>query len=234
MIDISIIIPVLDEQSHINACLDHLMRQQSNLAVEIIVVDGDPTGSTLNVITQPEVIKLQSPKGRAKQMKCGAAQARGSALLFLHADTQLPPTGLQDVLKTLEKYPAGAFDVTFGRRFYFQLVTLFVFWRSHLTRIPYGDQAIFLRSSYFRTLGGYADIPIMEDVDLMMRIKKHGDCIGFVRKRAETSPRRWQNEGFLFTTARNIFLSTLFYLGVPAEKLVNYYKSGKRVYRKNE
>ena len=234
MTDISIIIPVLDEQSRINACIEHVTRQQTNLSIEIIVVDGDPTGSTLNVITQPQVIKLQSPKGRAKQMNVGAAQARGSALLFLHADTQLPPTGLLDVLRTLEKYPAGAFDVTFGRRFYFQLVTHIVFWRSHLTRIPYGDQAIFLRSSYFEALGGYADIPIMEDVELMRRIKKRGDHIGFVRNRAETSPRRWQNEGFIFTTTRNIILSTLFYLGLPAEKLVNYYKSGKRVYRKHE
>ena len=234
MTDISIIIPVLDEQARINACIEHVMRQHTDLSIEIIVVDGDPASSTLNVITKPEVIKLQSPKGRAQQMNFAAAQARGSVLLFLHADTHLPPTGLLDVLQTLEKYPAGAFDVTFGRRFYFQLMTLFVLWRSRLTRIPYGDQAIFICKRYFESLGGYADIPIMEDVELMMRIKKRGDRIGFVRNRAETSPRRWQSEGFLFTTTRNIILSTLFYLGVPAEKLVHYYKSGKLVYQKHE
>ena len=94
MTDISIIIPVLDEGECINACIEHVTRQQTNLSIEIIVVDGDPSGSTLNVITQPQVIKLQSPKGRAKQMNIGAAQARGSALLFLHADTDRKSTRL--------------------------------------------------------------------------------------------------------------------------------------------
>jgi hypothetical protein len=96
--------------------------------------------------------------------------------------------------------------------------------RSRLTRIPYGDQAIFIRASYFRSIGGFKEIPIMEDVDLMRRIKRKGWRIVIFQEPVITSARRWEKEGLLFGTLRNWFLMTLFLCGVSPERLARFYR----------
>ena len=232
MSNFSIIIPVLHEESIINNCLEKLTSQFRDKDFEIIVVDGDFTGSTINNIENKSIIKIISPPGRARQMNLGAQNANFHNLVFLHADTVLPANAFEQMEQALQTHKAGAFDVTFsGPKLANNFLSRIVSWRSRITRIPYGDQTIFIRNGYFHELGGYAEIPIMEDVDLMLRIKKKRDKIKFISDRVITSARRWESEGVLFTMIRNPILSFLFYRGVPAEKLVKYYKSGKLVYK---
>ena len=232
MSNFSIIIPVLHEESIINNCLEKLTSQFRDKDFEIIVVDGDFTGSTINNIENKSIIKIISPPGRARQMNLGAQNANFHNLVFLHADTVLPANAFEQMEQALQTYKAGAFDITFsGPKLIYKLLSHIVSWRSRITRIPYGDQTIFMRKSYFQELGGYAEIPIMEDVELMLRIKKKQDKIKIISDRVITSARRWESEGVLFTMIRNQIISFLFYRGVPAEKLEKYYKSGKLVYK---
>jgi hypothetical protein len=96
--------------------------------------------------------------------------------------------------------------------------------RSRITRIPFGDQAIFIRKAYFQKLGGFKDIPLMEDLEIMQRIKKKGDKICIIRCKVLTSPRRWEKEGILRCTLRNWLLQVLYFFGVPPYKLAKWYK----------
>jgi hypothetical protein len=121
-------------------------------------------------------------------------------------------------------YVAGAFDLGIdSHRLAFRVIEKIACWRSRLTRIPYGDQAIFIRRDYFRSMGGFQDIPIMEDVDLMRRIKKKGGKIHILRDRVKTSARRWEKEGILYGTLRNWLLVSLFCAGVKPERLARFY-----------
>jgi len=105
----------------------------------------------------------------------------------------------------------------------FRLTEQFVSIRTHLTRIPYGDQAIFIRREVFDRLNGFKEIPIMEDVDLMWRIKKAGDKIYIIPEKVTTSPRRWEREGILYCTLRNWIIVILYLLGAKPEKLARHY-----------
>ena len=149
-------------------------------------------------------------------------------LLFLHADTVLPPKALDliDENCRLEKIVGGAFDLGIASGGpAFRLIEAMVFWRTRLTRIPYGDQAIFLDRCFFNQIGGYSDIPIMEDVELMRRIQALGKKITIIPARVRTSPRRWQKSGILYCTIRNWMLISLFLMGVKPEKLARFYRA---------
>ncbi len=228
----SIIIPVLNEADEIDALIRHLKMIKKRDG-EIILVDGSPEGDTLRAIGDHEVVCLSTPPGRAKQMNAGAARAAGGLLIFLHADTRLPADALaliDDKMKG-ENCVGGAFDLDIGSdRFIYKWIALAASLRSRLTRIPYGDQAIFIRRDFFDRLGGYPDIPLMEDVALMRRIKRAGGRICFISTPVRTSPRRWEKEGILYTTLRNWMLITLYSIGVSPETLSKYYKSGKAAY----
>lgn len=225
---VSIILPVLNEAAGINAFIGNLRSQAAPGKVEIIVVDGDPAGGTLAAIRDKDVLTTVSQRGRALQMNCGASLASGDILLFLHADTMLPPNalpGIQAVLNT-GQCTAGAFDLGIAStRRIFRITERYVALRTLLTRVPFGDQAIFLRRDYFFSLGGYKDIPLMEDVELMKRIRRRGDRICIIPDKVMTSPRRWEKEGVLFCTFRNWALQAAFSLGVPPERLANWYRS---------
>jgi GT2 family glycosyltransferase len=148
-------------------------------------------------------------------------------LLFLHADTVLPPAAFERIAEAMrdEGCVGGAFDLRIdSRRTGFRVIEKVASLRSRLTRIPYGDQAIFIRASCFRTLGGFREIPLMEDVDLMRRIKRKGWRIVIFREPVITSARRWEKEGLVFGTLRNWFLMTLYLCGVPPERLARYYR----------
>ena len=120
---------------------------------------------------------------------------------------------------------AGAFDLAIDSdKPAFRLIEKAASLRSRMTRIPYGDQVIFIRKGEFRELGGFRDIPIMEDVDIMRRIKKRKGRICIIGKAVRTSPRRWEKEGIVYTTLRNWLLITLYLFGVRPEKLVRFYR----------
>ncbi|MGD0022790.1 MAG: TIGR04283 family arsenosugar biosynthesis glycosyltransferase [Smithellaceae bacterium] len=223
----SFIIPVYREEEIINSTIDHLMHLQKFAAAEIIVADGDYEGSTLREISKANVKKILCPKGRARQMNCGAAKSSGDILIFLHADTRLPEKALKMIATLLEDETivGGAFDLGIdSQRFAFRIIEKIASLRSRLTRIPYGDQAIFIRRDYFQSLGGFKDIPIMEDVELMRRIKRRRGKINILKDKVKTSPRRWETEGVVFCTLRNWFLITLYSLGAKPESLAKFYR----------
>ncbi len=225
-IDFSIIVPVLNEESQINLLIDHLHARSFEPTYEIIVVDGNPQGNTLNAIRAEDIVKIKAEKGRARQMNAGAEAAGGRVLLFLHADTRLPDGALEKIDRVLEnsEYVGGAFDLKIDSdRLFLRYISMRASQRSRRNRMPYGDQAIFLRKEYFEHIGRFKDIPLMEDIELMRRIKRDGRKIYILPDRVTTSARRWQRDGSFYTTMRNQILVAMFHLGVNPSRLAKYY-----------
>jgi rSAM/selenodomain-associated transferase 2 len=224
---ISVIIPVYCEQAVINQTIETVRSRIGGDAVEIIVVDGQAERETLAAIHDVSVQKISSEKGRGRQLNRGAAIANGDVLVFLHADTVLPSTAFEKISGVMrdEGSVGGAFDLRIdSRRMAFRVIERVASLRSRLTRIPYGDQAIFIKASYFRTLGGFKEIPVMEDVELMQRIKRNRRRIAIFREPVMTSARRWEEEGLVFGTLRNWLLMILYLCGVAPERLARFYK----------
>jgi rSAM/selenodomain-associated transferase 2 len=223
----SIIIPVLNEEAVIYEAIGRIRSLSGGEVAEIVIVDGDPAGATLRAIPDGACRKLLSDPGRGRQLNRGAGAASGEVLIFLHADTKLPPDALILIGEVLRD-PAlagGAFDLAIDSpRGAFRLIERAASIRTRITRIPYGDQAIFLRRTWFRSLGGYRGIPIMEDVDLMRRLKTSGGRIAILPERVVTSARRWEDGGVLTTTLRNWLLVALFLCGVDAGRLACWYR----------
>ncbi len=222
----SIIIPVLNESSVINHTVEHVCRIGSGFDMEVIIIDGDSQGSTINVLRNSEIIKGISPRGRGEQMDKGASLAHGEILLFLHTDTELPENALRTISTVMadKEYAGGAFDLGIrSARLIFRLMEKLVHVRTRLTRIPYGDQAIFLRKEVFDKMKGFKKIPLMEDVEFMKRIKRSGYKIRIIPQKVKTSPRRWEKEGVIYCTLRNWMLRGLYHLGVQPDKLVKFY-----------
>ena len=230
-IEFSIIVPTFHEGENINDLIECVNRPDSDKNSEIIVVDGAQEKDTLGAIHNSHVIKISSEKGRAKQMNAGASIARGEILIFLHADTELPIHALKKIhfLLGRKDYVGGAFDLGIkSDKFIFKVIGKLSSLRSRLNRIPFGDQAIFIRREYFNKSGGYKEIPLMEDVELMRRIKKSGKKIWIFYDRVMTSPRRWEKEGVIYCTLRNWTLQALYFLGISPHKLAIFYKSSCR------
>ncbi len=223
---LSIIIPVLNEGDRMNALIEHIRSQGFESSYEVIVVDGDLQGGTVKAIQSEDVVTIITEKGRGRQMNAGAAAARGDILIFLHADTMLPDGALKKISRALEKqgYVGGAFDLKIDSdKLFLKYISVRASLRSRWNRIPYGDQAIFLRKKYFDQIGGFEDIPLMEDVELMRRIKKDGRKINILPDKVTTSARRWQRDGVLYTAVRNRVLVALFHFGVSPGRLAKYY-----------
>ena len=141
--------------------------------------------------------------------------------------TRLSPDSFRLIEEAMlvSHYVAGAFDLGIkSKRFIFRVIEVVASLRSRVTKIPFGDQAIFIRKHYFHKIGGYKDIPIMEDVEIMKRIKRRGDKIFIIPQRVLTSSRRWEKEGVLHCTLRNWFLQMLYLLGVSPLKLSTFYR----------
>ncbi len=221
---LSVIIPVLNE-TKINYFLSDLLENKGKENLEIIVVDGDPMGSTLNLISDKTVKKIISVKGRAIQQNKGAEKANGDILLFLHADTLLPHDFGQLIRQAIDSGNfGGAFDLCIDSSHPFlKLVSRVASIRSRVTRIPYGDQAIFLTRDFFLQINGFPEIPIMEDIALMQKIKKTRAGFKILPRKVLTSARKWMKDGMIYTSIRNPFLAMLYYLGVSPRTLVKFY-----------
>lgn len=224
---VSIIVPVLNEQETINRTIANLAGACRGFKAEIIIVDGDPAGSTINGLDTNQVITLVAPAGRASQMNAGAKAASGGILLFVHADTHLPAGAMGDVIRICRRpeIAAGAFFLGIaGSKRIFRLIEILANVRCRLTRIAYGDQAVFVKKRVFWQIGGFTDIPIMEDIEIMQRLKKNRVAIRLVPKSVETSARRWEKEGLIYGIVRNNLLSCLYYAGVRPLVLKRFYK----------
>jgi rSAM/selenodomain-associated transferase 2 len=230
---ISIIIPVYNETATINQALKNLIESFQRIGPELIVVDGNPQGNTIASIdmhVHPEKIKLRTiiskKSGRAAQMNAGARLAKGNVLLFLHADTILSIQAVRSMFQHLKdpSLACGAFSlgIHHANKAY-RLIEFMANHRSKITRLPYGDQAQFFRKDYFESLGGFADIPLMEDVEIMQRVKKRKDRCKILQEKVFTSARRWEKEGILYCTLRNWTLISLYSLGVSPHRLAKYY-----------
>ena len=167
-------------------------------------------------------------------MNKGALLASGDIVLFLHADTEIPPDGLERICSAMrcKQYVGGSFDLGIrSRKLRFRLIERVASLRSRMTRVPYGDQAIFLRREYFLRIGGFLELPILEDVELMRRIRRLDGNICILEERVRTSARRWEHEGALYCTVRNWTLVGLYLLGVSPDRLARFYgrqrKTGK-------
>jgi rSAM/selenodomain-associated transferase 2 len=220
---ISIVIPVLNEAIAIRAVLAQVLDTPN---VEAIVVDGGSEDDTVAIAQTTGVKVISTMAGRARQMNAGAAVATGDILLFLHADTQLPPSFDGFVHQALQKpgTVAGAFELRIDAQLRgVKLIERMVNWRSHFLSMPYGDQAIFLKKSVFAELGGFPDLPIMEDFELMRRLKRLGR-IAIVSAPVITSGRRWQKLGVVKTTLINQLVITGYFLGVPPAELLRWYR----------
>jgi len=228
---LSIIIPVYNETENINRLIHHLSTFSLKRGFEVIVVDGNPSGNTIQAIKEATsfitVTKILSTKGRGVQQNTGALHAKGEVLLFLHADTTLDSLAFQwiaSVLLTKRDVIGGAFDLGIDSpKTIFRIIERISSLRSRITCIPYGDQAVFMKSSYFKKIGGFALLPIMEDVEFMQRVKKFGGKIHIIPKKVHTSSRRWENEGVLCCTLRNWVLIILYYFGVSPVTLAKFY-----------
>jgi rSAM/selenodomain-associated transferase 2 len=219
---ISVIVPVLNEEETIAATLAALARLAPH---EIIVVDGGSTDKTAAICQQFGVPILPSHRSRARQMNRGAQDASGDVFLFLHADTRLPESAFRDVATALgdSRYLGGRFDVELeGGHWMLKVVGAMINCRSRLSKVATGDQAIFVRRKIFERMGGYPDIPLMEDIALCRTLKRMGD-IACLKSRVVSSARRWQTEGLWRTILKMWALKLLFFAGVSPHRLKQYY-----------
>ncbi len=221
---LSIVVPVLDEAAGISASL-HALAPLRGLGHEVIVVDGGSRDATPALAAPLADAVLASPRGRARQMNLGAAAARGGVLLFLHADTALPADAagpLEQALASGARW--GRFDVRIsGRSAMLPVIAALMNARSRLTGIATGDQAIWVEAALFRQLGGYAELPLMEDIELSRRLRAVSppSCL---REQVLTSGRRWEQRGVWRTIFLMWRLRWLYWRGTPAEQLAQAYR----------
>lgn len=173
-------------------------------------------------VARPDIVWIDAPRGRARQMNAGASLARGRWLVFLHADTRLP-AGWTRTIEAAHADPgvnAGCFRFALDSRApAARVIELGARARVALLGLPYGDQAIFVRRDAFEALQGYADLPIMEDVDLIRRLRRRGRLFRSPQP-AITSARRWERDGWIVRTARHVALILLYFCGVRPHRLI--------------
>ncbi len=222
---ISIIMPVLNEEDHLPDTLARLSLSQSE---ELIIVDGGSSDSTVEIAKNFTSKVFLSPRGRAKQMNYGAKKAEGKILFFLHADCVPSDRAFNLIRNTLkeEGIILGAFDISFNQKgLCYRVIEKGANIRSRLTSIPYGDQGIFLKKEVFMKLGGFSEIPLMEDIELGRRARKIGRIV-FVDEPIYVSARRFEKEGLLYAVLRDWILALSYTVfGVKPERLVKHYKN---------
>jgi rSAM/selenodomain-associated transferase 2 len=225
-VQISVIIPVLDEEASIGACLAQF---QSDADVELIVVDGGSRDATRKVVDALGQVRwVQAPDtGRAHQMNAGAQEATGDVFLFLHADTFLPEDGLGLIRKSLVntqvgggRFQLGLSEDTIG----FRLVALFSTLRSRYLGITYSDQGIYVRREVFESVGGFPQLRLFEDSEFCKRVKGLGKFV-MLNARVCTSTRRWRKWGIARTMMWMWMLRLLYVCSVSDQTLSRWYRA---------
>ena len=225
----SVIVPVRDEERMIGPALERLEAAFAPGEAELIVVDGQSRDRTAEIArSRPRVRVISSPPGRGGQLNRGAAAARGEVFLFLHVDAALPP-GAPEMIRAALAEPGadgGCFRIATaadpGRGRLYRLLLKTADWRSLYTRLPYGDQAIFVTREIFEKLGGFKDYPIMEDLDFSRRLAREGRIVR-LPARVRVSGRRWE-KNLLGNFLKLKTFPLLFRLGVSPERLARLYR----------
>ena len=220
---LSIIVPALNEAASIEATLAALaaLRQRG---AEVIVVDGGSSDATVDVAAGGADQVVVAERGRARQMNAGARCASGDMLLFLHADTVLPADADAQIARALERGRWGRFDIAIvGGSRWLGLVALLMNWRSRLTGICTGDQGLYLTRQLFDALGGFADLPLMEDVEFSRRARRIARPVA-IAARAQTSGRRWERRGVWRTILLMWSLRWRYFFGADPDALARRYR----------
>ncbi|MBW8016502.1 MAG: DUF2064 domain-containing protein [Planctomycetes bacterium] len=228
---ISVIIAALNEKDHIQKTVSIALQGVS----EVIVADGGSLDETLKLAQQSGAQTINVPYGRPSQLNTAALQAKGDILLFLHADTELPDDFAMTMIKAVKspKFAAGAFRLGIDSKGAgIRVIEAAANLRSRLLKLPYGDQAVFMTKDTFFRVGGFSDMPIMEDYELIKRLQKRGRIIT-LDKQVKTSARRWLQLGILRTTVTNQFLIAGYKLGISPMKLAVLYRNHKKRHSKN-
>src|SRR3989338_364151 len=243
---LSIIIPTLNEESFLEKNLSSIKKELSAISnqqsAEIIVADGGSRDRTVEIAKRFADRVCISDKGRGHQMNAGAMISTGERLLFLHADSVIFDSGMRRMLEIMDselrtsnsepRIAGGAFRLKIDSptpmyrcwgKIAFKIISSAANMRSRILGIAYGDQGIFVRRDIFYTIGGYSDIPIMEDVDFVKRLKGKGKFI-ILNECVATSSRRWDREGVLYTMIRNWILISLYLIGVSSNRLKGWYR----------
>ena len=222
---ISIIMPVLNEAATLHQALEPLQPLRA-MGHEVILADGGSTDQTRADAVSLCDLVVRAPRGRGAQMNAGAARATGDLLLFLHADTRLPPDAPALLANGLGAtgHAWGRFDVSIsGRPALLPAIAAMMNWRSRLTGIATGDQAIFIERNAFESMGGFEDLPLMEDISFSRRAKRSLGAPLCLRERVETSGRRWEKHGVLRTILLMWRLRAAYYFGADPADLARRY-----------
>jgi len=221
---LSIVMPALDEAAGIEATLQALQPLRAR-GVEVVLADGGSADGTLARAVPWVDAAVESPRGRAVQMNAGAARARAKLLLFVHADTRLPPLADAQVLRAVASGACwGRFDVRIeGRPWMLRVVAALMNLRSRASGIATGDQAIFVTRAAFEQVGGFPLQPLMEDIEISRRLKRLGRpaCL---RAKVCTSGRRWEQRGVWRTIFLMWRLRWRYWRGEPAARLAQAYR----------
>ncbi|MBS0327003.1 MAG: TIGR04283 family arsenosugar biosynthesis glycosyltransferase [Proteobacteria bacterium] len=223
-VPLSIVIPTFDEAGVIREQLVRLQVLRSR-GVEVVVADGGSTDRTRELAAPLADAVVLAHRGRAAQMNAGAQHAHGDVLLFLHADTRLPERADELIVTGLGAADKswGRFDVQIeGSQVLLRIVGMLMNWRSRLTGIATGDQAIFVRRGTFERCDGFRDIPLMEDIALSRRLKWFGRPL-CLRGRVITSGRRWQRDGAMRTIVLMWCLRLAYFFGADPARLALRY-----------
>lgn len=232
---ITVVIPTLNAETGLSATLTALVPAVvEGLVREVIVVDGGSSDRTLSIAEQAGVEVVASPAGRGGQLRAGAARARFPWLLFLHADTVLEPGWEREAVAFMERVNAGArepaaaaFDFALDDMgFAPRCVEFFVRLRCILLRLPYGDQGLLISGQLYSEIGGYRVMPLMEDVDIVQRLKRRQ--IILLRPRAVTSALRYRRDGYVKRVMKNQFCLLLYMLRVPIGRIAQVYGATAR------
>ena len=215
------VIPCLDEQELLPAALASAREGRG----ELIVVDGGSRDASPRLAREAGATLLEAPRGRGAQLRAGAERATGAWLLFLHADTRLEPGWAAEIRALPPDVVGGAFRLALdGPGAGLRLVERAVDLRTRWLGLPYGDQALFARRPAYDAAGGFAPLPLMEDVDFLRRLRRQGR-LAWLRRRAVTSARRQRRLGLVGAWLRNWRVFALYQLGVSPERLFRLYDS---------
>jgi rSAM/selenodomain-associated transferase 2 len=227
---VSIIVITLNEAAIVGRCLERVVGLARHCPpVEVIIADGGSTDGTLDIARHYGRVVSAGRRGRAAGLNAGAAVARGDILLFLHADTLLPPDALTLARRTLTTpgMVGGRFRVALDNpQWRFRLVAASINLRDRLLGGFTGDQAVFVRADTFRRMGGYAGLPLMEDLDFARRLERQGG-VARLDRAITTAARRWERHGLVRTILLMWTLRLLYRAGVPPRYLASFYRDAR-------